>query len=52
METPKEYAKRKLKENSNMKSLARIFINNMLYNSFIQTDKDFYSCALDELDSL
>jgi len=52
MKTPKQYAQRRLIECNNMKGIARIFISNMLYNSFIQTDKDFYSCALDELDSL
>lgn len=52
METPKEYAQRKYKENNSLKGIARIFISNMLYNSFLQSDKDFYSNALKELDLL
>lgn len=52
METPKEYAERKLKENNGMKGMARIFISNMLLNSYLQSDKYFYTNALKELDSL
>ena len=52
METPKQYAQRKLKENSSFKGMARIFISNMLFNSYLQSDKDFYSSALRELDLL
>jgi hypothetical protein len=50
METPKQYAERKLKENNGLKGLARIFISNMLFNSYLKEDKDFYSQALKELD--
>lgn len=52
METPKEYAERKLRENNGLKGMARIFISNILYNSFLQSDKDFYNDALKELDLL
>lgn len=52
METPKQYAERKLKECDNLKGMARIFISNMLYNSHLQTDKDFYSQALKPIDAI
>lgn len=52
METPKQYAQRKLIECNSMKGIARIFISNMLFNSFLESDKDFYSNALRELDCL
>ena len=52
METPKQYAERKLKENKGFKGMARIFISNMLLNSYLKSDKDFYSTALKELDKL
>lgn len=52
METPKQYAERKLKECDNLKGMARIFISNMLYNSHLQTDKDFYSQALKHIDTI
>jgi len=49
-ETPKEYAFRKSTEMS--KGNARIWISNMLHDSYLQSDKDFYSAALKELDNL
>jgi len=52
METSKEYALRKFIEFGELKGFARIFISNMLYSSFLQSDKDFYSNALKELDLL
>ncbi len=52
METPKQYAEFKLKENNGYKGVTRIFIRDMLYNSLLQSDKDFYSSALKELDLL
>lgn len=50
METPKQYVERKLQENNGLKGMARVFISNMLHNSYLQEDKDFYSQALKELD--
>ena len=41
-ETPREYAQKKLIESNNMKGIARIFISNMLFNSFLEVDKNFY----------
>lgn len=49
-ETPIKYAQRKLIESNNMKGIARIFISNMLLNSFLEVDKNFYLKALKELD--
>lgn len=50
METPKQYAERKLKDFGGLSGFVRIFISNMLHNSYLQEDKDFYSQALKELD--
>ena len=50
METPKQYAKRKIQEFGGLKGFARVFISNMLYNSYLKEDKDFYQQALRELD--
>lgn len=52
METPRQYAQRKNKENNNTKGITRVFISNMLYNSYLQEDKDFYSQVLVELKKL
>ena len=50
METPKQYAERKIQEFRGLKGFARVFISNMLYNSYLKEDKDFYQQALRELD--
>ena len=50
METPKQYAERKIQEFGGLKGFARVFISNMLYNSYLKEDKDFYQQALRELD--
>jgi hypothetical protein len=50
--TPIQYAEHKLKESNGMKGIARIFISNMLYSSYLQSDKDFYSESLNELANL
>ena len=51
-QTPKQYAQMKLDENKGFKGMARIFISNMLYNSYLESDKEFYTNALKELDLL
>lgn len=50
METPRQYAKRKISEMQ--KGNARIYITNMLRLCYLQSDKDFYASALKELDSI
>lgn len=52
METPKEYAQRELEENNGLSGNARIYIVNMLYASYLESDKSFYKQALKELDNL
>jgi len=51
-ETSKMYAERKLKECNGFKGTARIFISNMLLNSYFESDRIFYSKALTELDNI
>ena len=48
--SPREYAQMKLKEMN--KGFARVWIQNMLRNAFVSSDKDYYSRALNELDTL
>jgi hypothetical protein len=49
-QTPREYVLYKLQTMS--KGNVRILISNMLRESFLKADKDFYSQALKELDKL
>lgn len=49
-ENPKEYVIRLLKEMQS--GNARIWITNLLKNSYLESDKEFYSQALKELDLL
>ena len=46
--TPKEYIEYKLRDE--LKGNVRIWVTNMLNMSYLQSDKDFYSQALVELD--
>lgn len=47
--TPKEYIEKKLTEMP--KGNVRMWVTNMLNMSYLQSDKDFYSAALKELDN-
>lgn len=47
--TPKEYIEYKLKTMA--KDNVRMWVTNILRESYLQSDKDFFSAALKELDN-
>jgi hypothetical protein len=49
-QTPKQYIKEMI-DKGWMKGTVRIHISNLLKASYLQSDKEFYSQALRELDS-
>ena len=50
-ESPMEYILKKIK-NGEKKVNGRIYVSNMLMNSYLKSDKDFYSKALSILDNM
>lgn len=50
-DTPREYILRKI-NNGELVGNIRIYVTNLLRNSYLQYDKDFYSQALKELDKV
>jgi hypothetical protein len=50
-ESPTEYILKKIK-NGEKKGNIRIYVTNMLMNSYLKSDKDFYSRALAILDNM
>ena len=51
-ETPKEFAKRKLNDFSNLKGNTKVYIFNLMTNANSKNDKNFYKNALIELDKI
>lgn len=51
-ETPKEFAKRKLNDFSNLKGNTRVYIVNLMTKANSKNDENFYKNALLELDKL
>ena len=50
-DTPREYILRKI-NNGELVGNIRIYVTNLLRHSYLQSDKDFYSQALKELDKV